>query len=226
MQAPNSYRRPVNIKTAFLRLSSEERIIGICSLLLVITCFFPWFSGPPEDIPLTGNYEAASFNAFQNYGYILGYLTFFCALTTTALFMAHLFQFDKYKLPFNEHRLYVYLGEKMVLFHVIGVFLYTKMSFQYTDASVEFGVYIGLIASILTTVFGFFYYETQKLKQKRQKVQQQLEESFRERGYQEPELQESQVHIQKTPTPRPVAAGQNIYQRAAQNATVVTSHEE
>lgn len=151
------------VKKSYSIRSSEQKMVGITALIIMASCFMPWYHGPTNEILMSrfgSNY--ANYNGFQSYAFILGYLVFFCSAASFYYFMADLSGWKTPKLPIENKRMHAYLGERILMFEIIALFIYTRQSFDFTSAEVRFGIYLGIIASILHMVFAYMYYKNEE----------------------------------------------------------------
>lgn len=209
------------LQESFNSLDIEEKIIGIASFILMASCFLPWYYGPTFEASVYKfGYDYVNFNGFQSYGYILGYLIFFCAGVTMYYFLANLFDWKRFKLPIPERQIYMYMGERILLFEILALFIYTKQSFYYTQAEVRFGVYLGTVAALLVLSFGYLHNKSAHEKSEKQKLRNRLESTFREEMDANAEQNEAQA-----PAAQPYRPGLDVLAKAKQNMNAERSEE-
>lgn len=146
------------VKKAYGIRSFEQKMVGVSALVLIVSCFLPWYYGPSSEIissRLGSNYQ--NFMGFESYAYIIGYLVFVASGVSLYYFMADLSSWKTPNLKFDPKSVHFYLGERILLMELIALFIYTKQSFDFGQAEVRFGIYLGLVASILHTVFAYMY---------------------------------------------------------------------
>lgn len=182
------------IKRRWSELGNEEKIVGISSFVLFVSCFLPWYYGPAQEVLLSRfGVEYVNFIGFQSYAYILGYLVFFCSSVCLYNFVTNLFELQKLPFSINYNAIYPYLGERALMFEIIALFIYTRQSFEYTQAEVRFGLYLGLTASILMTVFGYLYVKNQDERSKQRTMDRMMTDAVRESSDDEESVSEKRV---------------------------------
>ncbi len=130
------------------RLSFEEKLIGISSLLTIFACFLPWYG-------ITSRIMDQWWNGFSNIGYIVGYVVFVIALASAYALVAPIFSLPVPK--FLRHTLshLVLHGEASFLLILLS-FVYARYTvFDAPGSSVRFGLYMALISSFIGAVSGY-----------------------------------------------------------------------
>lgn len=181
------------IKYALLRLSPEEKVISVACVVVLASAFMPWFS-----ISLI-NGKSSSLTAFDGSMGIIGFVVFlFTALTLGFVLANHL----KIKLPSfgykKEQISLFFLGESAFLL-LLTIAMYTKESFEYSNAEIRFGLYGALAGAILGTFAAFAQI------QKRQK--KNVESFFNHEEAEVESVQEINLEAEYPPikSPEPIA---------------------
>lgn len=130
------------------RLSFEEKLIGISSLLTIFACFLPWYG-------ITSRIMDQWWNGFSNIGYIVGYVIFVIALVSAYALIAPVFSLPVPRLLGHKLSHLVLHGEASFLLVLLS-FVYARYTvFDAPGSSVRFGLYMALISSFIGAVSGY-----------------------------------------------------------------------
>lgn len=135
-----------NIKSALQRLSPEERLNGIGSLLIIIGCFLPWHT-----IILNYTESRSTASGFSGDMGIIGFVVFLMTLISIS------FLFEKnirLKLPTFGHtreKIILFLNSESAFLLLLTSAIFTKQSLDFTNAEIRFGFYFALIGSFIST---------------------------------------------------------------------------
>ncbi len=138
------------IKHTLLRLSAEEKLQGIGSLLVLIGAFLPWYS-----VALNFNETAQTESGFTGDLGVVGFIVFLL----TGLGIAHLLSDHLgYKLPkfgYKKEQISMFLSGQSAFLLLLSVAVYTKRSFLYTSAGIRFGLWLSLAGAVLAAFAAF-----------------------------------------------------------------------
>lgn len=146
------------IKYALLRLSPEEKVISVACIVVLAGTFMPWFS-----VALLDG-KSSTLTGFDGSMGIIGFVVFlFTALTLGFVLANHL----KIKLPsfgYKKEQINLFfLGESSFLL-LLTIAMYTKESFEYSNAEIRFGLYGALAGAFLGTFAAFAQIQKQQKK--------------------------------------------------------------
>jgi len=137
-------------KHTLLRLSLQEKIIGIGSILMMLGSFFPWYS----------HSNAANNSIITEYGFsgdlgVMGFVIFLMSLMSLLALIA-----ENMHLPFptlgfeREKVLFFFLGESAFLC-LLTMAIHTKQSINYLEGNLRFGIFLVLAASLFSALAAF-----------------------------------------------------------------------
>ena len=127
-----------------LRLSTEEKVLGIGCLTVLVGAFLPWYS-------VVFNYrdQNISENGFSGDLGVIGFVIFLLvAISLTFLISSHM----NFKLPdfgYKKEKINLFLMGESAFLILLTIAIYTKRSLEYTNAELRFGLYISLIGACL-----------------------------------------------------------------------------
>jgi len=190
-----------DIKAEISRLPFEEQVIGGASLLLSVSCFLPWYFGRSKNAYI-------NMNGFQSFAFIIGYFVFGLALLNLLYFGYKILKGKEFRLPFVSHHMFMFVGGQSLILLIVALFIYTKQTFEFSQAQVRFGLYLGLISALFVTVFSYFFLRRSKMEIAKKKAQQLFEYNHKENVKLTPESYGESEHSNR---------GQNIYKQAVNN---------
>lgn len=196
-----------DFKKAVQELEFEEKIIGYASIALIISCFVPWFNGP--DFTADGRY--ISFNGFQNDAFIIGFLIFSLGLINFGIILSRIFQKSLPRISMSYDMLMTYMGGEMLIFTIIGFFVYTKKSYSYAAASVRYGVYLTMFCALVITFFSWILAKRKKLAIEKKKEGKTFEQNYKDMMQPKMEM-ELDASIQSTVKEEIPQRPENAYQ--------------
>ncbi len=138
------------IKHTLLRLSPEEKTIGLGSLAILIGCFIPWYDR--TDVLAGKRYIDTAFSGDLG---VIGFVVFIMSALSLIVLIA-----ENMHLPFpylgfkRENLLAFFLGQSAFL-TLLTVSIHTKRALEFTDAGLRFGIYLALAGSIFGTFSAF-----------------------------------------------------------------------
>ena len=142
-----------------LRLSTEEKVLGIGALAVLVSCFLPWYS-----VTLNYNQQMTSESAFTGDLGVIGFVIFILVILSLIFMMADYLHFRMPKFGYKKEQILLFLMGESAFLILLTIAVYTKRSLDYTNAGLRFGIYLSLIG----TFVGAFaaYAQNQKLLKK------------------------------------------------------------
>lgn len=135
------------IKHMLMRLSAEEKVAGIGALMVLAGAFLPWFS-----ITFSSAEKGATVSGFAGDLGVIGFIVFLITAMALSFIMAeHLY----IRLPhfgFKKEQIILFLMGESAFLLLLTVAIYTKRSFEYTNAEIRFGLYTALIGAFIGTM--------------------------------------------------------------------------
>jgi hypothetical protein len=136
-------------KHLLLRLNTEEKIIGAAGIVVILSTFLPWYS-----VKFL-NEQSLTVSGFAGDLGVIGFVVFLLsALAITVLISDHI----KLKIPlfgYKKDTASLFLMGEGAFLLLITVAIYTKRTFEYTNAELRFGLYLTLIAAFIGTFAAF-----------------------------------------------------------------------
>ena len=148
------------IKHTLLRLTAEEKVIGIGSLAMLIGTFMPWYS-----VIMNFDNKSLSETGFSGDLGVVGFVIFIMSLISILVLVA-----ENMHLPLpnfgykREQILFFFLGEGFFL-TLLAMAIYTKRSLEFTEAGLRFGVYLVLLGAFFGTLSAFALIQKKKKKE-------------------------------------------------------------
>ncbi len=132
------------VKHMLLRLSPEQKIAGIGSLIVLASAFLPWYS-----VVFNFNEKGITESGFSGDLGVIGFVIFLLTgIGLTFLMSEHLY----IKLPrfgMKKENITMFLMGESAFLALLTLAVYTKRSLEYTNAELRFGLYLALIGSVL-----------------------------------------------------------------------------
>jgi len=145
------------IKHTVLRLTAEEKVIGIGSLAMLIGTFMPWYS-----VIMNFDNKSLSETGFSGDLGVIGFVVFIMSLISLLVLVA-----ENMHLPLpnfgyrREQILFFFLGEAFFL-TLLTMAIYTKRSLEFTEAGLRFGSYIVLLGAFFGALSAFALMQKKK----------------------------------------------------------------
>ena len=147
------------IKHMLLRLSPEDKLAGVGAIIVLISCFLPWFS-----IVFSSAEKSTAVSGFAGDLGVIGFVVFLLtAMAITFLTAEHL----NLRIPsfgFKKEQIVLFLIGESAFLLLLTIAVYTKRSFEYTNAELRFGLYAALIGAFVGAFSAFA--QTQKNQKK------------------------------------------------------------
>jgi hypothetical protein len=147
------------IKHTLLRLTAEEKVIGIGSLIMLIGTFMPWYS-----VVMNFDKKSLTETGFSGDLGVIGFVVFLMSLISLIVLLGENLHLPLPQFGYKrEQILFFFLGESFFL-TLLTMAIYTKRSLEFTEAGLRFGVYIVLLGAFFGALSAFAL--TQKKKKK------------------------------------------------------------
>lgn len=138
------------IKHILIRLSNEEKAIGISALAVLIGNFLPWYSyvfnydGPRViETGLTGELG------------IIGFTATLMSLIALAFMLSKHFYLPLPHFGIKKDKIVLFLMAESAFIILLAFAIYTKKSLDATDAEINFGLYTSLLGACIATFATF-----------------------------------------------------------------------
>ena len=148
------------IKHTVLRLTAEEKVIGLGSLVMLIGTFMPWYS-----VTMNFDNKSMSETGFSGDLGVIGFVIFLMSLISLLILIG-----ENMRLPLpnfgykREQILFFFLGEAFFL-TLLTMAIYTKRSLEFTEAGLRFGIYIVLLGAFFGALSAFAMIQKKKKKE-------------------------------------------------------------
>ncbi len=148
------------IKHTLLRLTAEEKVIGIGTLVMLVGSFMPWYS-----VVMNFDKKSLTETGFSGDLGVIGFVIFLMSLISLLILVA-----DNMRLPLpqfgykREQILFFFLGEAFFL-TLLSMAIYTKRSLEFTEAGLRFGVYMVLLGAFFGALSAFALIQKKKKKE-------------------------------------------------------------
>ncbi|MBI5412305.1 hypothetical protein HZA43_03995 [Candidatus Peregrinibacteria bacterium] len=135
------------IKHSLLRLSAEEKIVGIGCLVTLLSLFFPWYS-----TTFLSSQKSLIENGLSGDLGVIGFVVFIMTLIAGLYLVAENLRvrLPYFGLPKQKIVLFI-MGEASFLMLLL-IAVYTKRSLGFTNAELRFGIYSAFIGTIASTL--------------------------------------------------------------------------
>jgi len=148
------------IKHTLLRLTAEEKVIGIGSLVMLLGTLMPWYS-----VVMSFDKKTLTETGFSGDLGVIGFVVFIMSLITILVMIG-----ENMHLPLphfgykREQILFFFLGESFFI-TLLTMAIYTKRSLDFTDAGIRFGLYMVLLGAFFGALSAFALIQKTKKKQ-------------------------------------------------------------
>ncbi|MBU0727619.1 hypothetical protein KKA95_02950 [Patescibacteria group bacterium] len=147
------------IKHALLRLSPEEKIIGLGTLFIIIGCFMPWHS-----IVMSFDNQSITETGFGGDLGVIGFVIFIMAIMALLTLIGDNLHIKLPQFGYSKEQILFFLMGQNAFLVLLTIAVYTKRSLEFTNAELRFGIYLALIGAFLGAFSAFA--QVQKLKKK------------------------------------------------------------
>ncbi len=148
------------IKHMFLRLSPEEKVIGIGGILVIIGSFMPWF----YEGNIVSPDQSTIYNGFGGDLGIIGFIIFILVLLAMLNLIGEHLHIKLPQFGYSKEQVLFFLMGQSAFLVLLSIATYTKISLGYHTAELRFGIYFVLVGSFLGAFAAFA--QIQKLKKK------------------------------------------------------------
>ena len=138
------------IKHTLLRLSLEEKVIGIGTILMMVFCFFPWYT----TTSIVDKTTSTEYGLSGDLG-VIGFVIFLMSLLGLLAMVS-----ENLRLPFpkfghkRENIVFFFTGQATFL-TLLMLAVYTKRSLDFTNADIRFGLYATLAIGFFSALSAF-----------------------------------------------------------------------
>lgn len=150
------------IKHMLLRLSPEEKVAAIGSVVVLASTFMPWFSINSNVIE-----KGVVESGFAGHLGIIGFVVFL--LTGISIFnlVAEHMRIKLPNLGYKKEKISLFLTGESAFLLLLTLAIYTKRSLDFTNSEIRFGLYAALIGSFLAAFATYAQIQKQERKQVR-----------------------------------------------------------
>ena len=209
-----------------LRLSPEERMVGIGAILVLISAFLPWYS-----VVFSFNEESITESGFTGDLGVVGFVIFLLTIMGLVFLIGEHLNFKLPKFGFKKENIILFLTGESAFLLLMIIAIYTKRSFEYTNAELRFGLYLALIGAFISTFATFaqiqkkqkkdvesFFSHSEEVEEETEKIEDKSindepaykEQEYRQETKKEPEVTPPQAEqksfFYEEPTPQPEVA--------------------
>ncbi len=202
------------IKHTLLRLTAEEKVIGIGSLVMIVGAFMPWYS-----VIMNFDKKSLTETGFSGDLGVIGFVIFIMSLISLIVLVA-----ENMNLPLpqfgykREQVLFFFLGQSFFL-TLLTMAIYTKRSLEFTEAGLRFGVYLVLLGAFFGAISAFALIQKKKDKEVQEFFSHEQEKDSEESI--EDELAEESAEEETEQTqPEPMYFGEDATAMEAAEAVV------
>jgi len=148
------------IKHTLLRLTAEEKVIGIGSIAMIAGAFMPWYS-----VIMNFDKKSLTETGFSGDLGVIGFVIFIMSVISLIVLVA-----ENMNLPLpqfgykREQVLFFFLGQTFFL-TLLTMAIYTKRSLEFTEAGLRFGVYVVLLGAFFGAISAFALIQKKKSKE-------------------------------------------------------------
>lgn len=150
------------LKHMLLRLSAEEKVIGVGALVTILSVFMPWYS-----VVLSFE-KGVTESGFSGDLGVVGFVVFLFTLLTLGFLMGDHLHFRIPRFGFQKEGIILFFCGESAFLLLLEAAIFTKRSLDYTNAEIRFGLYLALIGSLFATFAS--YAQLQKLQKKETKA--------------------------------------------------------
>ncbi len=138
------------LKHMFLRLSTEEKVLGIGCLTVLIGTFLPWYS-------VIFSYEDKNIleSGFSGHLGVIGFVIFLLTLLSISFLVADHLSIKLPKFGLKKEWIIMFLTGESAFLILLMVAVNVKRSLEYTNAELRFGLYVSLIGSLISAFAAF-----------------------------------------------------------------------
>jgi len=147
------------IKHTILRLSPEEKMVGVGGLLVIFGCFMPWYS-----VVLNFDKKNLTQTGFGGDLGVIGFIVFLMVIIALLVLVGEHLHIRLPQFGYSKEQCLFFLMGQSAFLVLLAIAVYTKRSLDFTDAELRFGMYMSLIGAFLGAFAAFA--QLQKFKTK------------------------------------------------------------
>lgn len=148
------------IKHTLLRMSAEEKVIGIGSLFMLAGTFMPWYG-----VVMSFDKKNVIETGFSGDLGVIGFIVFLMSLMSLLILVGENMHFPLPQFGYKrEQILFFFLGQSSFL-SLLTMAIYTKRSLEFTDAGLRFGLYMVLLGAFFGALSAFSLIQKDKRKE-------------------------------------------------------------
>lgn len=133
-----------------LRLSIEEKVIGIGSIVVILGTFMPWYTTVVLNMD-----KGMTESGFSGDLGVIGFVAFLFMLMSLGFLMADHLNVRLPRFGFQKESIMLFLNGESAFLLLLVVAVFTKRSLEFTNAEIRFGLYTALIGAVLATFAAF-----------------------------------------------------------------------
>jgi|GEM_PF-2296700 len=168
-----------------LRLSAEEKVIGLGGLAVILSVFMPWYT-----TALLNNTVETETGFSGDLG-VIGFVVFLLTLVSLGFLLGDHLHIRLPRFGFGKENIILFFSSENAFLLLIEVAIFTKRSLEFTNAEIRFGLYMALIGTILATFAAFA--QLNRLQKKEAKAFFDHEPEPLEEATQEPQQEEEAI---------------------------------
>lgn len=138
------------LKHMLLRLSIEEKVIGIGSIVVILGTFMPWYTTVVLNLD-----KGMTESGFSGDLGVIGFVAFLFMLMSLGFLMADHLNVRLPRFGFQKESIMLFLNGESAFLLLLVVAVFTKRSLEFTNAEIRFGLYTALIGAVLATFASF-----------------------------------------------------------------------
>ncbi len=163
------------VKHTLLRLTAEEKVIGIGSLVMLIGTFMPWYT-----VVMNFDNKTLTETGFSGDLGVIGFVVFLMSLISILVLVGENMHLPLPQFGYRrEQILFFFLGESFFL-TLLTMAIYTKRSFEFTEAGLRFGIYTVLLGAFFGALSAFALIQKSKRKEVQEFFSHEQEEEVPE----------------------------------------------
>jgi hypothetical protein len=148
------------IKHTLLRLTAEEKVIGIGSLAILFGTLMPWYS-----VVMNFDKKTLTETGFSGDLGVIGFVVFIMGLISILVLIGENMQLPLPQFGYKrEQILFFFLGESSFI-TLLTMAIYTKRSLDFTEAGLRFGIYLVLLGAFFGALSAFALIQKTKKKE-------------------------------------------------------------
>ena len=133
-----------------VRLSVEEKVLGIGALLVLIGAFMPWYS-----MSLTVSENSLTESGFSGDMGVIGFIVVLLSAMSLAFLIAEHLHIKLPNFGYKKNQIILFLTGESAFLILLTIAIYTKRSLLYTNAELRFGIYLALIGACMGAFASF-----------------------------------------------------------------------